>query len=78
MEIMKEQVIHTLCGDVQSCGMDGLSKRGIRELLFSRYVHDKKIPITAEEFDSVLDEEYAKVKIWRKLQQKAKGGNKNG
>jgi len=62
---MKELRLHDLRGDVQSCGMDGLSKRGIRQLLFARYVHDAENPITKDEFNRVLDEEYEKVKAWR-------------
>jgi hypothetical protein len=62
---MKELRLHTLRGDIQSCGMDGLSKKGIRDILFRRYVHGVEIPITAEEFNATLDEEYIKVKAWR-------------
>ena len=62
---MKELRLHTLHGDIQSCGMDGLSKKGIRELLYNRYVHGTEIPVTKEEFDSVLNEEYKKVEAWR-------------
>jgi len=69
---LKELRLHTLAGDVQTCGMDGLSKKGIRQLLFARYVHGTEIPITKDEFDSALDEQYEKVKAWRKAQ---KGGN---
>ena len=64
--IMKDLRIHTLRGDIQTCGMDGLSKKGIRELLFSRYVHGSEIPVTENEFTAVLDEEYKKVEAWRK------------
>jgi len=64
-EFMKELRLHTLRGDIQSSGMDGLSKKGIRDLLFNRYVHGTEIPITAKEFNTVLDEEYKKVEAWR-------------
>ena len=67
---MKELRLHTLRGDVQSCGMDGLSNKGIRELLFSRYVHGKENPVTKEEFNRVLEEEYQKVESWRSQRQK--------
>lgn len=70
MENMKELRLHTLRGDIQSCGMDGLSKKGIRQLLFSRYVHGTEIPITGDEFNNVLAEEYQKVEAWRTRQQK--------
>jgi len=62
---MRDLRLHTLRGDIQSCGMDGMSKRGIRELLFARYVHGIEIPVTKEEFYSILNEEYKKVEAWR-------------
>ena len=67
---MKELQLHTLRGDIQSCGMDGLSKKGIRQLLFARYVHTLDTPITKDEFNDVLDEQYTKVEAWRKKNSK--------
>ena len=62
---MKELRLHTLRGDIQSCGMGGMSKRGIQELLFPRYVHGTEIPLTQGEFNRTLNEEYKKVEAWR-------------
>ena len=67
---MKELRLHTLRGDVQSCGMDGMSKKGIRDLLFARYVRHGENPVTQDEFTDALDEEYAKVEAWRVRKQK--------
>jgi len=73
MENMKELRIHTLRGDIQQIGMESdFNKRGIRHILFSRYVHGTEIPVTREEFDSVLDEEYKKVQAWRHRQLKSR------
>jgi hypothetical protein len=69
---VKELRLHTLRGDIQSCGMGGLSKKGIRNLLFSRYVHGAEIPVTAEEFYRLLDTEYEKVAAWRAARPKQK------
>ncbi|MDR1706260.1 MAG: hypothetical protein LBS19_16495 [Clostridiales bacterium] len=63
--ILKELRLHTLRGDIQTCGMDGLSKEGIRQLLYRRYVRGAEIPVTGQEFSAVLDEEYAKVAVRR-------------
>ena len=63
---MRELRLHTLRGDIQSCGMDGLSKSGVKQVLFRRYVHSAEIPITSDEFNRVLDTEYEKVQAWRK------------
>ncbi len=62
---MKELRLHTLRGDIQSCGKDGLSKKGIKDVLFQRYVYGTEIPVTAAEFNRILDEEYTKVEAWR-------------
>jgi hypothetical protein len=62
---LKELRLHTLRGDILTCGMDGLSKEGIRRTLYRRYVRGTEIPVTGQEFDAVLDEEYAKVAAWR-------------
>ena len=70
---MKELRLHTLRGDVQSCGMDGMSKKGIKDLLYARYVR-RENPITQEDFMEVLDAEYAKVEMWRTRKQKKQGG----
>ena len=67
---MKELRLHTLIGDVQSCGMDGMSKKGIKGLLFARYVR-RENPITEDEFIDILDTEYAKVEAWRERKKKA-------
>ena len=64
-EFMKELRMHTLIGDIHSCGMDGLSKKGIRDVLFNRYVNSVETPLTKEEFNSTLDREYKKVEAWR-------------
>jgi len=61
---MKELRLHTLRGDIQSCGMDGMNERGIRRLLELRYVNLNS-DITIDEFDRVLVEEYGKVEAWR-------------
>ena len=73
MEItMKELRLHTLRGDIQTCGMDGMSKKGIVGLLKDRYVNlDSEI--LSDEFYSTLDTEYIKVENWRQ-RQIAKGG----
>ena len=70
---MREARLHTLRGDVQSCGMDGMSKKGIKGLLFARYVR-RENPITEAEFMDILDTEYAKVETWRTRKQKNQGG----
>ena len=57
-DFMKELRLHTLIGDIQSCGMDGMNKHGIRRLLQDRY---SDLP----EFEEVLAREYAKVETWR-------------
>ena len=62
---MKELQLHTLRGDIQSCGKDGLSKEGIRRILYSRYVHGTEIPISRQEFSTILTTEYEKVEAWR-------------
>ena len=62
---MKELRLHTLKGDIQSCGRDGLSKKGMKEILFQRYVYGTEIPVTAAEFNRILNEEYTKVEAWR-------------
>ncbi|MCL2509178.1 MAG: hypothetical protein FWF05_08390 [Oscillospiraceae bacterium] len=68
--IMKALRLHTLRGDIQQLGMEtGYNKRGIRGILFERYVCGMETPITKDEFDSVLTEEYAKVKAWRAKRQ---------
>lgn len=61
---MKELTLHTLRGDIQGSGMDGMNKRGIKGLLFSRYVNAER-KVTKDEFNSTLDTEYAKVEAWR-------------
>ena len=61
---MKELRLHTLRGDIQTCGTDGMNKRGIRGLLQNRYVN-LDTDITIDEFNNVLNEEYAKVEAWR-------------
>ena len=63
---MKELKLHTLRGDIQQIGMESdWGECGIRSILEQRYVHGTETPITQAEFDSVLDEEYKKVKDWR-------------
>lgn len=63
---MKELRLHTLRGDIQACGMDGMTKTGVQRLLEDRYVNpDNNIPITIEIFYHILDEEYKKVEAWR-------------
>ncbi|MDR0905816.1 MAG: hypothetical protein LBN00_06550 [Oscillospiraceae bacterium] len=61
----KEQMLHTLAGDIQSMGMDGISRRGIQNILISRYVR-LDTDISAAEFEEMLDEQYEKVALWRK------------
>jgi len=61
---MKELRLHTLRGDIQTCGMDGMNERGIRRLLELRYVNLNS-DIAIDEFDRILDEEYGKVEAWR-------------
>jgi hypothetical protein len=69
---MKELRLHTLRGDIQQIGMEtDYNKRGIRSILEQRYVNDAEIPVTQEEFDRILGEEYTKVTAWR-LRQMAK------
>ena len=69
---MKELRMHTLRGDIQQIGMEtDYNKRGIRSILETRYVHGREIPVTQEEFDRVLGEEYTKVTAWR-LRQRAR------
>ena len=66
---MKELRLHTLRGDIQQIGMESdYNKRGIKEILYQRYVHGTENPITGEEFTSVLEEEYKKVEAWRRQQ----------
>ena len=55
---MKELRLHTLIGDIQQSGMDGMNKHGIRRLLEARYTD---LP----EFEEVLGREYKKVEAWR-------------
>jgi hypothetical protein len=55
---MKELRLHTLRGDIQQCGMDGMNEQGIRRLLKARYAD---LP----EFEETLAREYAKVEAWR-------------
>ncbi len=62
---MKELRMHGLRCDIQHCGMDGLSKKGIKSVLFQRYVYGTEIPVTADEFNRALDEQYAKVEARR-------------
>lgn len=57
-EQRRELRLHTLVGDIQQCGMDGMKKHGIRRLLAARY---RDLP----DFEEVLDREYAKVEAWR-------------
>ena len=66
---MKDLRIHTLRGDIQSCGMSGYNKKGITSILFDRYVNGTEIPITKAEFNSVLNEEYKKIEDWRSRQE---------
>ena len=61
---MKDLRLHTLRGDIQTCLMDGMSKKGCWNLLYNRYVHGVEIPITREEFISVLDEQCRKAEDW--------------
>ena len=64
----KELRLHTLRGDIQQIGMETTStKRGIGEYLARTYLTEDA-PITREDFDRTLDEEYAKVEAWRKSQ----------
>ncbi len=70
---LKELQLHTLRGDIQSCGMDGLSKEGNRKILYSRYVHGTEIPVSKQEFNTILTTEYEKVEAWR-IRQAAKKG----
>ncbi len=62
---MKELRLHGLRCDIHACGKDGLSKKGIKSVLYQRYVHGTEIPVTAKEFNTILDEEYTKVEAWR-------------
>ncbi len=55
---MKELRLHGLRCDIHACGRDGLSKKGIKSVLRQRYVYGTEIPVTAEEFNRILDEEY--------------------
>ena len=57
-DFLKELRLHTLVGDIQQCGMDGMNKHGIRRLLQDRY---SDLP----EFETVLAREYKKVEAWR-------------
>jgi hypothetical protein len=68
---MKELRLHGLRCDVISCGRDGLSKKGIKDVLFRQYVFGTEIPVTAKEFNAILDEEYPKVEAWRTRRIKA-------
>jgi len=61
---MKELRIHTLIGDIQQCGVDGMNKKGIQEQLAQQYVNPDS-DITMNEFGNILDREYAKVEAWR-------------
>jgi len=66
---MKDLRLHTLRGDIQQIGMESdYNKRGIRKILEQRYVCGTDIPVTQEEFDSTLNEEYIKVEAWRARQ----------
>lgn len=56
---MKELKLHTLTGDIQECGMAGMSKRQIRGMLEPRFVTPES-GITAGEFADALEREYAK------------------
>jgi len=69
MTDLKELQLHTLRGDIQTCGMDGMKKEGIRKFLFERYVNGE-IPMTEMEFINTLNEQYAKVEEWRKKSKK--------
>jgi len=57
-DFLRELQLHTLIGDIQQSGMDGMSKHGIRRLLQDRY---SGLP----EFEEVLTREYKKVEAWR-------------
>ena len=57
-ELRRELRLHTLIGDIQQCGMEGMNKHGIRRLLKARYAD---LP----EFEETLSREYAKVQAWR-------------
>ena len=64
---MKELRLHMLRGDIQQIGMESdFNELGIREILEKRYVRSIEIPISKEEFDNVLTEQYKKVQSWRK------------
>ena len=64
MENYKEMRMYTLRGDVYTCGVDGMTKFGIRKLLKERYVNLDEI-LTIDEFNDILDAEYKKVIAWR-------------
>jgi len=57
---MKELKLHTLTGDIQECGMAGMSRRQISRMLGPRYVNPET-DITREEFAEILEREYDKV-----------------
>ena len=57
---MKALRLHSLRGDIHSCRRDGLSKKGIKHVLFQQYVYGTEIPVTTAEFNRVLDEECKK------------------
>jgi len=61
---MKELMLHTLKGDIYTCGKDGMTKIGIKRFLENRYVNIDT-DICEAEFNNILDEQYEKVKAWR-------------
>ena len=74
-ELMKDIALHPLRGDIQQIGMEtDYNKLGLRKILERRFVRDTKGSLPQAEFDSVLEEEYKKVTIWRG-QQKARRAN---
>jgi len=60
-------LVHALRGDIQTEGMVGLDKQKLRQFLGLRYANPDN-NITLEEFNRILDEEYAKVERWRSCQ----------
>ena len=63
----KALILHTLAGDIQTCGMDGMTKVGIRNYLKPRYI-DKGI--TSTDFEEMLNEQYPKILAWREQKNK--------
>lgn len=61
---IRELRLHSLRGDIQQCGMEGLNKLGLRHLLEPQYVHAGS-EINAVEFTQILEEEYPKIMKWR-------------